>query len=146
MAIFSKMGFAVIPTLALNLSIGAAFAGTTSQSTSVEVENGSSTTQTLEGKPNVSGTVTPAFPSSIAAGVTYSGTSVTNQTSDAGTIQYGDCQFHWSTIMSTNPETGAESWTFSQSVLSGSSTNCKAVAVSENYETGQHSVEFIVDK
>ena len=142
----SKTRLAAVPALALLLFSYGASAGTTAQSTSVEIDNDSSTAAALTQKVNLSGTANPTFPSSIAVGKSYAGVTTTSASSDAGTVWYGDCEFHYSTIMNTDPSTGTVSWTFSQSVLSGGTTNCKAISTSANYETGAHAVQFIIDK
>ena len=112
-------------------------------STFVEIDNDTTAAAALAQKPNISGTATPAFPSTIAAGKDYSGVDVTSGVDDAGMVYHGDCEFHWSTISSTDPSTGVVPWTFSQT--GSPSVKCKTVATLENYRNGTHAVQFMIN-
>jgi hypothetical protein len=114
-----------------------------SLSTTVQILNNTTTPQSLVGSPNLSGSASPAFPSSIQANNSFSTTTTTHATSDAGVISYGSCRFNYSTIWTAQPPTFTTG-SYSFSIGATPAADCTATTVSQSFTTGAHSVKFTI--
>lgn len=138
---------------ALVCAVGYALTGFTTQvhaqaaspSTIVTFVNGTSAPVTLQKAPNISGTLSPEAPSSIAANQS-SGAIISSSAgaADSGIIYYKSCRFNWSTIGLLNSATNTVTWTFSQGASPSSS--CSVVVNEADYTTGAHTVTFTIKK
>ena len=68
-------------------------------STTIEIDNTTSSDETLISGDNVTGSITPAVPSTLDANSSTTHISSTPGTlADAGVIEYQSCRFNWSSI------------------------------------------------
>jgi hypothetical protein len=111
--------------------------------TSIQIANTTTSTQSLVGTPNLSGTLNPAAASSILASATYSTTSTTYETSDAGGLTYGKCSFKWSTIWNTGAFPNTSNGYYSFTATATPAADCTVTTLSAT-TTGQHSLKFTI--
>lgn len=141
---FTKAAFALLSLCSVSVVANQAEAASASIiPTGITITNNTTAPVKLIGKVNISGEMTPAALGTIEGSKSYIGTSRTTGVMDGGTLQYGPCRFHWSTMQTTNPMTGAVSWSFSQTA--SPATKCKAVSNTANYTTGEHAVTFSIN-
>lgn len=106
-------------------------------STSIEIENTTSSDERLINGSNVSGTISPSVPFILAADSTTNHVSTTpGDIVDAGVITYRSCRFNWSTI-----KTGSI-YTFSTGATPSSS--CDVDVLVQNIFTGEHNLKFSI--
>lgn len=144
MSSFTKAAFALLSLCSVSVIANQAEAASASAvQTGVTIANNTASPVKLIGKVNISGEMTPPAVATIEGGTPYVGTSKTSGGMDAGTLQYGSCIFHWSTMKNTNPMTGSVTWSFSQNAQP--TAKCKAVSNTANYTTGEHAVTFSIN-
>ncbi|WP_158918639.1 hypothetical protein [Caulobacter sp. S45] len=115
----------------------------TSLKTSVQIVNATTSVQNEVGSPNVSGSVSPAAPTSIPIGETASFTTTTSGIDDAGVFTYGSCRFNYSTIWTAAAPTFTTG-AYSFSIGATPAADCSSATVSSSFTTGAHSVKFTI--
>jgi hypothetical protein len=128
-------GKSVLLAVALVAVSASTFAATLS--TSIELNNNTSSDNTLINGTNVSGIVTPAFPGPAIANSTSYHTSMTNGLADAGVLTYRSCRFNWSII-----DIGSI-YTFS--IGATPSSKCSSEVLVQNVFTGEYSIKFNIN-
>lgn len=123
------------PLLALSIASTPVFSATLS--TSIELNNNTSSNNTLINGSNVTGFISPVFPGPAIANSTSNHISSTTGLADAGVLTYQSCRFNWSII-----DIGS---IYIFSIGATPSSKCSSRVLVQNVFTGEYSIEFNID-